>query len=289
MKTLPPDLAASLASGITTLAWCWIVTRRDGVRFGFTDHDEDLTVEGVACSARTGLTASALEQSGGLAIDTLEVMGALSDDRLSEADLARGLFDGAAVAAWRVDWGDPSQRVLVTSGHLGEVARGRTGFVAEVRSLAAALNQPRGRLFQRGCDAVLGDARCRVDLTVPAYRAEARVGAVLSGRSFRSTGLAAPGDGWFAGGRLVWTSGSNAGASAEVRRDARIGPAAGTTIDLWEPMPEPIAAGDGFTVTAGCDHTFATCRTRFGNGPNFRGCPHIPGNDAATAYPRRDG
>jgi uncharacterized phage protein (TIGR02218 family) len=34
-----------------------------------------------------------------------------------------------------------------------------------------------------------------------------------------------------------------------------------------------------FSVTPGCDKSFSTCRTKFGNGINFRGFPHIPGND----------
>ena len=58
----------------------------------------------------------------------------------------------------------------------------------------------------------------------------------------------------------------------------------GVLIDLWQAMPQPIAAGDTFTVTAGCDKRFATCRDRFANGVNFRGFPHIPGNDFVTSY-----
>jgi len=34
-----------------------------------------------------------------------------------------------------------------------------------------------------------------------------------------------------------------------------------------------------------CDKRFATCRDRFANGINFRGFPHIPGNDFVIAYP----
>jgi uncharacterized phage protein (TIGR02218 family) len=49
-------------------------------------------------------------------------------------------------------------------------------------------------------------------------------------------------------------------------------------------MPEPIAVGDTFTVTAGCDKRFATCRDRFDNVLNFRGYPHIPGNEYVTRY-----
>ncbi len=38
MKSLPPALQAHLDDGTTTLAWCWRITRADGVTFGFTDH-----------------------------------------------------------------------------------------------------------------------------------------------------------------------------------------------------------------------------------------------------------
>lgn len=60
--------------------------------------------------------------------------------------------------------------------------------------------------------------------------------------------------------------------------------AAGALIELWQAMPEPIAAGDTFAVTAGCDKRLPTCRDRFNNVVNFRGFPHIPGNDFVTRY-----
>ena len=42
MRTIPPDLAAHLERGATTLCHCWKLLRRDGAAFGFTDHDRDL-------------------------------------------------------------------------------------------------------------------------------------------------------------------------------------------------------------------------------------------------------
>jgi uncharacterized phage protein (TIGR02218 family) len=48
-------------------------------------------------------------------------------------------------------------------------------------------------------------------------------------------------------------------------------------------MPEPIAAGDAFRVTAGCDKRLGTCLAKFANVPNFRGFPHMPGNDFVLA------
>ena len=95
--------------------------------------------------------------------------------------------------------------------------------------------------------------------------------------SFHAIGLDGFADGWFTGGKLTFTSGANNGLAVEVKTH-RVD-AAGVSLDLWQAMPQPIAAGDTFTVTAGCDKRFATCRDRFANGINFRGFPHIPGND----------
>jgi uncharacterized phage protein (TIGR02218 family) len=48
---------------------------------------------------------------------------------------------------------------------------------------------------------------------------------------------------------------------------------------LFLPMPNTIALGDSFTVSAGCDKQFDTCISRFSNAINFRGEPHVPGTD----------
>ncbi|MDR4308894.1 DUF2163 domain-containing protein [Chelatococcus sambhunathii] len=281
MRDIPNALAASLASGVTTLARCWTVTRGDGEALGFTDHDRDLAFGGVTYRAATGMTASAAESALGLAVDGLEVAGALDSEGLSEKDLARGAFDGAAVELWLVDWSDPSSRLLLFSGALGEVARGGRAFTAELRGLTHALGQPRGRLYQRACDADLGDARCGVDLARAENKATGEVRERLGPRLFDTRdydGAASR----FERGRLVWTSGANEGAVGEIRRqtDGRI--------ELAEAPALPIAEGDGFKVTAGCDKTWKTCRDRFENQLNFRGCPNMPGNDW-LALPIRTG
>lgn len=281
MRDIPDPLAAALASGVTTLARCWRLVRRDGEALGFTDHDRDLAFDGLTYRAASGMTASAAESSLGLNVDGLEVVGALDDAGLSDADLARGLYDGATVELMLVDWSDPASRVLLFSGALGEVTREGAAFSAELRSLAHALNQPRGRLYQRACDAALGDARCKVDLTLAGHRAEGEVSEALDVRSFRSVALDGRGS-VFERGRLVWTSGANAGAAAEARRHAD------GLIELTEAPPMPIVVGDSFVVTAGCDKSFETCRTRFANTLNFRGFPQMPGNDWMTR-PGRQG
>jgi len=58
-------------------------------------------------------------------------------------------------------------------------------------------------------------------------------------------------------------------------------------IELWQPMTSDIALNDTFTITAGCDKQFSTCRKKFNNGVNFRGFPSMPGNDFAISYPNK--
>lgn len=97
---------AHLDSGHTTLARCWQLVRSDGEILGFTDHDRDLAFAGTVFKADTGLTAQALEQSTGLAVDNSEALGALSAAAISEGDIAAGRFDGARVTAWLVNWAE---------------------------------------------------------------------------------------------------------------------------------------------------------------------------------------
>ena len=58
-------------------------------------------------------------------------------------------------------------------------------------------------------------------------------------------------------------------------------------IEVWQSLP--IAAGDQVKVIAGCDKRAETCRDRFANLTNFRGFPHIPGDDWLVSVPRSDG
>src|ERR1043165_1531127 len=283
MRTIPPALQAKLSSGVTMLARCWIVTRRDGVTMGFTDHDADLTIAGTLCHADTGLTASEATARLGLQVDGSEIAGALADDSLAEADLAAGRYDAASIEVHLVDWSEPSLSVLLAKGVLGEVRREGAAFTAEFRSLAHRLNEESGRLYTATCSADLGDARCTVDLTDPALHGGGTVAALAGASAFHATGLDRFADGLFTAGKLTFTSGANAGFAVEVKTH-RVA-LDGVLIELWQKTPEPIALSDAFSVTFGCDKHFATCRDRFANGVNFRGFPHIPGNDFVISYP----
>ena len=210
---------------------------------GFTDHDRRARVRRRRPTTPSPASPPArCSRSSNLAVDNLTVLGALSSATPQRRPIWRaGLYDDAAIEIWRVNWADTSQRVLMRKGALGQVTRGKTAFQAEMRGLAHVLNQPVGRAYGYGCDADLGDARCTVDLADPAYSGAGSVASVIDARRFTVSGLSAFADGWFANGKLAWTSGANAGRAMEIKRHG----VSGTTV-----TPR-IVAGDERSHRAG--------------------------------------
>lgn len=293
MRTLAPELAAAIERPVTTLATSWRLTRKDGRVLGFTDHDEALTFDGTRFEAASGLSASEAEAALGLGATTGEVEGALSSAAIEEADIAAGRYDGATIETFVVDWQNVEAHLRIDVSDLGEVKRGETGFMAELRSIAARLDAVRGRLYRRRCDAVLGDERCRFAVALPPFTVECAVDAVGDGWIETATELGAPAE-RYAFGRLTLLDGAGAGLASDVASAAAMagqgggsGGAGRVRFTLAETIIADITAGDRFRIVQGCDKRFATCRDRFANQLNFRGFPHIPGSDAGYAVARR--
>ena len=211
MPHLDQELETRLSSGVTRTALCWRLSRADGLVVGVTEHDRTLLVDGIRYEPGAALAGGEFTANAGLQPGQAGASGGLSSEAISEQDLHTGLWDGARVDVFRVDWETPALFVQIWSGRFSEITHGIGGFEAELVSLKADFERPVGRTFSRRCDAVLGDTRCGVGLDDPQF-----------------AGLA-------------------------------------------------------------CDQRFATCKTRFGNAENFRGFPHMPGNDAVLAGPAASG
>ncbi|MBL9052335.1 MAG: DUF2163 domain-containing protein [Tabrizicola sp.] len=280
------NLFAHLATGTTTVCRAWIVRRKDGAVLGFTDHDQDLLVDGVTCKANTGLSARALQQTSGLSVDNSEAAGALSDEAITEAEILAGRFDGALVRAFLVNWAAPEDWIEQFRGSFGEITRSGGAFKAELRGLSEALNQAQGLSYQPSCSAVLGDARCRFDTTLPGYFREGAVETVTDSRIFEFASFDGFDDRWFEHGRFEMITGEAAGLVGVVKNDQLNGTA--RRIELWQSLATTIMPGDMFRVIAGCGKSATTCRVKFNNFLNFRGFPHIPGEDWLASYPTAD-
>lgn len=293
MKTLPSGMQSDLDDGGTFHCQAYKVARTDNVIFGFTNHDSQLSFGGVTYEPDSGHTPSTLTQTTGMNIDNLDAFGFLQSNRITEADINAGLYDGAEITVYRVNWKNTAHAVIEFKGTIGNISRGRLAFIAEVRSISHSLNQPTGRIHLYTCDTLLGSTACGIALsgTSPLgfpYTVASDVDSVIDRLSFVAavTSLANTPDGWFSRGHVTWTSGNNNKAKMEVKLHKVSGTNA--TITMWEPMHADIQVGDTFTIVAGCDKTIETCVEKFNNVINFQGFPRMPNQDSILTFARED-
>ena len=275
-QVLQPPGVPWLQGEVTTAAWCWKLTLRDGTVFGFTNHDEDIPLGGVTYEASTGFVPTAVETSNNMAVDNLDVEGFLDSNRIKAEDIAVGRFDFAKVEVFLCNWMNTKDPLLVIrKGTTGQIKTGKYGFQAEVRGLLDAYQQSAGTVYQKSCRAKLGDLRCKVQLS--SLAASGQVTQTNQDGTI-NTNLSQS-KGYFDYGVLTFTTGANSGCQYEIKTfDDGV-------LTLFLPTTFSVAVGDSFTITPGCDGNFSTCRTKFNNGMNFRGEPHIPGNDYQSSYP----
>jgi uncharacterized phage protein (TIGR02218 family) len=269
----------------TTRARAWALVRHDGTQMGFTDHDRDLAFDGMIFRAGTGMSASAIVQATGLAVDNTEAAGALNDAGLREQDILAGRYDGAALTIWEVDWTDVSSRRVLFRGSLGEITRAGGAFRAELRGLTEGLSKSGGRVFGAVCPAVLGDARCGFDLDQTGFSTQVPLLAVAEGGAILTVADQPEfASGWFVDGAVEFLTGAAVAQVGLVRREEqKIGQ---RILHLWTAPGVAPEAGDGVRLAAGCDKRFETCRLKFLNQENFQGFPHIPSDDWLIATPR---
>jgi len=269
-------MAEFLQPGLTTIALCWRLERRDGVALGFTTHDRDLFIDGLVYRAAPGMLPSAISLSDGFDPDTLDIEGALTSDAITAEDLKAGRWDGASVSVFMADWEAPEgERLALARGELGEVSIRGGAFEAELRGPTALLDAAVVEQTSPECRARLGDKRCRVDM---AARVTTTRIAALVAEDVLDVEAAAPGNA-YGYGRLRWIGGANSGLDGAVLRSD------GVRLTLREPPAFPPAVGDLVELVEGCDKMLATCSARFGNAVNFRGEPHLPGFDLLTRFP----
>jgi uncharacterized phage protein (TIGR02218 family) len=283
-KTISPALKAHLAQEVTTICSCWQMTRLDGVSFYFTDHDQDLVVDGNTYLAALGYQRTAIQSSADMSVDNLDLQGLFDSSTLTVEDLRTGLFDFADIFIFVVNWADLTQgKLQMRRGKLGDIVATPSGtFTTQLRGLTQMLQQNVGELYTPWCRADLGDSRCKIDLVGGGWQKTATVASVVDEANFTIT-VTEPRavDGWFNEGVVTFTSGANDGRSMEIKLWTQ----SVSAVHLHLPMPASIAIGDTLTLYPGCDKTVATCAGRFNNMPNFRGEPYVPGADAFLATP----
>ena len=193
-----------------------------------------------------------------------------------------GVFDQADVTIYRCYFSHvpknpirargalPVGSIIVFKGLVGQCDANDSLVVMACNDYKAQLTQQMPRnLYQAGCRNALFDTRCT--LSRAAYLATGVAATGSTQGLIIATGVAAPaGSGTYNLGRIVMTSGANAGFQRMVSNWDGV-----SNFALLSPFPFAIAPGDTFNISPGCDKRSSTCAA-FGNAANFNGEPWIP-------------
>ena len=283
MKTASPALIAFLNAAraapdsAVAFADCYTFTLATELTLTYANTDQPVAYNGAVFAANGPLVQGLKYRSSvGLEVDKQQITIAarptdLVGGAMFLAALRDGAFDGCRVQRDRVFMpalgAAPVGGVTLFKGRLSTVDQvGRTSAKVTVASDLVLLDMDMPRnLYQPTCLHTLYDSGCGVARGT--YAANGTVGAGSTASLINFAGAAA----MHAQGSIVFTSGANANLRATVKNVV-----AGTSLALIYPLPTAPAIGDAFTVYAGCDHTSATCQTRFNNLANFRGFPYVP-------------
>lgn len=259
-----------------TVAYCWRIQRRDGVTLGFTNHDRDLTIDGLLYRSDVGFSPTNLAADSDLQANNLELASVLDDTAINLTDLRTGAYDYARVLIFLCNYLDlpsslslnPPKHLVLLSGVMGKVSYTDGDYTAEVMSLARFLEHKSGWVTSPTCRYDFGDSDCGVDLADWTQSLEVYWG--RNAYTIESSNPAA--DDLFTGGRLTWTSGPNVGISVGIIKQL------GRTMWFAVPMPNVPQAGETFQAIPNCAKTKDACRA-YNNYLNFGG-EQLPGLDA---------
>lgn len=266
----------------TQLCQIWTITRTDGEIYRFTSLDRDLTFGGNTYRACDSLNPSASEAVSELdAAGSMDLSGAIGPDGITKEDLYAGLFDGAFVEAWLVPWAGAYTPKLLLRGEFGPVEQWEIGFRVELQGDGSKLMQtPLIRLLRPDCRWQFGDSFCGKDLAPLTV-----TGTIDSATGLRSFTDAARAEaaGYFTRGRVTFTSGANAGISAEIKLHS-----AGGVFQLWPRVPYAIQTGDQYSMVPGCTNLKTSSGgtngcTAWANLLRYGGFDKVPGGDKRTA------
>jgi uncharacterized phage protein (TIGR02218 family) len=283
MKTATTALISFLNTARTApdspiaFADCFTFTLSTGVVLAYTNVDQPVVYNSFTFAANGPLVQGLKYKSAvGLEVDKQQItIAARPTDLINGSPflnaLRDGAMDGAVVQRDRVFMSalgqPPIGGVTLFHGRVSTVdVVGRTSATLTIASDLVVLDYDMPRnIYSPTCLHTLYDLGCGV--IQGTYAANGSVGAGSSESLIQFAGALAS----HSQGSIVFSSGLNANVRATVKSVV-----AGTSLTLIYPLPSSPSTGDSFTVYAGCDHTRATCNSRFSNLANFRGFPFVP-------------
>lgn len=272
MKPISSEFQAHLDSGLTTIASCCKITRTDGENIYLTDHVNDLSVDGELYVSAFGFTSSEVDTKSDLSTSNMEIVALIDSPKISSRDILVGLFDGAKVEFFVINYCDLSMgKIHHPAGIIGDITIENGRFTAGMIGIIDKLSQYYGSTTSENCPADLGDDDCGVDMSV--------AGKLFTGTTDTSSrdrindSSRVEEDGFFNNGTLEFTDGDNNGVLRDIKTYAQ-----GVFL-LTLPVPFEVLENTTYKCTVGCDKTLSECISKYDNAIRFRGQPFMVKTD----------
>lgn len=162
-----------------------------------------------------------------------------------------------------------STTTRIWTGGVGSIEfTGKKATIQCLAGLAATAGMGLKRKWQKTCPLALYSAGLgQCNASISAAKETATI-TVVAGSVVKAATFAGHADGWWSGGYMEWFDGA-------ITQRRFITDHTGDAVTLMTPAAPLVAATD-VTVLPGCDHTLATCDSKFDNAINFGGQPWIP-------------
>lgn len=283
MKNVSPALLALLNSGTNfQQADLWTITLSGGTVVRWSGADVALSYSGQNFLLGPMIQRTSISEKIGLEAVSMDVtIFGDDDDTINGVPviqfIAQKGFDGALVSLERAffpSWGDPvTGTILRFSGKVTSVdeVKGNSAKITVSSWLILLDVSMPADLYQASCLHTVYDSGC--GLNAASWSASGQVASTSTTNSVVGNLTMTVDD--YAQGRLVFTTGANAGVQRGVKSNTT------SALSLVAPLPYVPAVGDQYTIYKGCDRTRTTCQNKFNNLLNYDGTDFVPVPEAS--------
>lgn len=276
MKTISANLQAAINSG--KICNIYTIIAKDGTTKRFTDTNQSLTYDGNTYVPTAAINKFKLRLTNTGEIDNQQVAATILD--LPADELKSGKWDNANVESAIISWENTSWGKLITfKGNIGVIQWTDEGFRADIQNYMRNLNKNIGDVVTANCRHQLFSTTGKIGFCGVNKASFTDTSSVTNIISQKLKFVIVPSGqvhNWATNGQIKFTSGANAGLTYHIKKHNVFQEDINSeTIELFLPTLAPIALGTTFEFYAGCDHTYDTCKSKFSNGINFGGFPHL--------------
>jgi uncharacterized phage protein (TIGR02218 family) len=264
----------------STYCHCWLITRKDGTKKGFTNHDRRLNIEGELYIPQASFQATATPRTSELNSDSTELSSVFTLN-ITEEDLITEKYKDAELKIFIANWWANTNIATIYNGNINGYAIGylpskAQDYQLDVLSIGDKLNRNTKVQTSSTCRVKFlsqGIGQCNRPINGDVRQTRTVAVTNVSGdRLFPNTGI----DTSFAYGTLKFTTGKLTG--IEIYVSEVLG---ASEIVLLYPPPIAPEIGDEFEISKGCAKNTLAC-DNYNNIVNFQGEPRLPGIDGIS-------